>query len=142
VPAAVTGLLAQFQTVADVNTNLVVIDANSIVNWPPEYVQVLNVTNWTQTARNLGNLRREETFSIDCEVRCWAGNQDPATLRNQAFLYLEQLVLQFTADPTLGGAVIVAQLVTGTFTQGVPTESGGWQALIEFAVACNAQLEQ
>jgi hypothetical protein len=147
VNTAIANLYADFQIVGNANPDLQIMDNWSTANYPPTYLEVTGVSNWEQEPASIGNRARNETFVINCTIRVIGGATDVATVRNQAFAYLEDAVAAITADPTLGTnddgnpLLIFAQFTQAELTQGIVSSSIGWAAVIEFGVHCQAYLE-
>lgn len=123
----------------------------------PNLVEIIGVDDWRQEPAGLGNYRRDEVFSIECELRVFQGDQ-PTTpqVRDTAFTLLDRIEDAITADPNLSGtewntgpgvsspsagSVRFSQLQRGRLRQGT-TGKGGWAVEIEFSVQCEATIER
>lgn len=133
------------QDIASVTGPLVVFDGDIGNSEPPCYLQVGAAIDWAQAPAGLGNLRRDETFVLDCALQ-WhdggSGQQVASGVRQTAFAILENLVQLITADPTLGGSVRFAQMMGGGQMEQGTSSGGGWSVLLTFHVRCEIQLER
>jgi len=154
-PAAVDAVLAIMRTVAsgysNASSQVVVIDGDPFESYlADQMLWVLGVTQGQQDARDLGNLRRNEEYLIDCIARSYAGStdDDPAgplrsIIRSQAYALMQGVVQGITATPTLGldPEMEFVQLVQFSDTCG-PTTNGGWAVEVAFSIHCRAVLER
>lgn len=70
----------------------------------------------------------EETGTVHCEIVCWTGDVDLATMRTQAFALADALQAAMSADGTLGGVVRSAAMTVDV--RPVQTTAGAEQRLM------------
>lgn len=110
------------------------------IGWSPEAASA----GITQTFASAGARRRDEDIAIACYAEARSGGTAMRPVRQQVFdiVAAVETVLRATDDepeaPTLRGAVLWAQLVTGDLVQ-LQTPDGALAGLA-FTVACRARL--
>jgi len=143
-PAATAALHAHFRQVADDNPdlNLQVPDADPVNYVANQYLVLVGPGPVVQEPAALGNLRRLETYPIECVARSWHGNIDQQGRRDDVFTMLDAVSDLITADPTAGGAIAFWQLGDYTLTQGIPEDGNGWVCELAFNVKVTTHLER
>jgi hypothetical protein len=114
----------------------------------PVTLQIIEVTGNAEVAELGVNFRREETYSIVCQVVTWAGDQDYFTRFNDAMTIYNVLVVAVANNPWLStsglndstAAVRFAEL--GDYSI-VPhaTPSGKSACSLEFHVRCSQRVD-
>lgn len=153
VPYAIDALLSDLLPLFDQNT-VQLIDGPIPSRVANQTIRIVGASQWTQTSAGLGNLRRDESYILDCEARCFAGDFDPQSRRMGAFALVNTIEDAITADPGLAGvtginigeslygSVRFAELERGDLTQGIDDNLGGSLAVITFGIRCNATIER
>lgn len=148
VPAALLSVIAKLQAVAALPAyaaqQLQVFDGQIAKDAGFNLFVVGTVEHWRQSARTLGNLRRDEEYMIACMLQLHDGNDgvyDAPIVRALAFQLIEEVVLKITQDYSLGGAVRFCQLESGRLDQGV-SNVGGWSVQLFFNIKCEVQIQQ
>lgn len=140
IPNAVT----QFQAIATAalpagTTNITMGEALPPDISEPVVLQIIRVTGEQEWAE-LGPLyRREETYAIHCEITAWAGDQDFATRMTDAFSAFELLTVAVGSNPTLNGAVRLAEIRQLDW-EPKPDAKGQSTACIAFTVDCQQRI--
>lgn len=99
-----------------------------------DYLQVVSLEG-DDTPATMGQpVRYNETYRINCFLRAYAGNLDPAARRSRVAGLYGALRDAFVADPSMGGAVNGRAFLTGYRLTVGRTEKGGSAADVEFAV--------
>lgn len=156
IPAAIENLLADLTALFPTGGDVEVVDGQLTDYVKGSRVEVLGVHDWHQEPAGLGNMRRDEEFTIRCVLTVFQGNQDRSAIRTAAFGYLFQIEDTITSDPNLlgqtwftgpgagspgTGAVRFAQFRRGEMRAG-PTTKGGWAVELDFEIACEATIER
>ena len=129
IPRAIDGLIANLK--ADKSMAAVtIIDGQPTIDLPGDYVAIGFVDDaspsisGSQDPTALGNLRREEKYTIACEVSSWVGSTIMKTARDRAFAILGNVERVVRADGTLNGAVIFADFGSSIDVSQVQTTNG------------------
>lgn len=85
------------------------------------------------------NYRREETFSIECQLTSFAGDNDHPARMSEVFTQFHALTMAVGNDPTLQGTVRLAEV--GDFDY-EPDENGNGMTLgcLTFNVRCSQRV--
>jgi len=129
IPRAIDGLIANLKadkTMAAVT----IIDGQPTTDLPGDYVAIgfaddasSSITG-SQDPTALGNQRREEKYTIACEVSSWVGSTVMKTARDRAFAILANVERVVRADGTLNGAVIFADFGSSIDVSQIQTTNG------------------
>lgn len=129
IPRAIDGLLAilkEDKAFAAVS----IIDGQPTTDLPGDYVAIgfsdessASITG-SQDIAALGNLRRDEKYTIACEVSSWVGSTVMKTARDRAFTILAHVERVVRANGTLNGAVMFADFGSSVTASQVQTTSG------------------
>ena len=114
----------------------------------PVTLQIMEVTGNAQVAEIGRNFRREETYSIICEIVTWAGDQDYVTRFNDAVSVYNAVTVAVAKNPWLStsglndstAAVRFAEI--GDFTM-IPHADvhGQSRCALQFHVRCSARVD-
>lgn len=113
IPAALDNLIAALKSDTFLNS-VQIIDGQPTTDLPGDYILVGfgddmgSSVSGSQVPASLGNLRRQETFQINCEVSAWQGSTVMKTARDRAFSILARVEDVVRSDATLGGSVSFA----------------------------------
>ena len=137
IPAAIDGLIKVLKSTTGLR-NLTIFDGQPTNNTPKDYICV----GWldegaaiigTQTPASLGNLRRSETYDINCLASTFNGGTDMRVARDRAFLIFGIIEDAVRDNATLNGAVMFAEITNFNVTQMQTAE--GATVDIEFSVS-------
>ena len=110
IPAALDGILAGLRAAAAL-TGVTIFDGQPTTDDDPDFIAIgfgddlgAAVVGQQKPAA-LGNLRREETYEINCEVSSWLGDAVMKTVRDRAFTNLAAIENVVRNDGTLAGTV-------------------------------------
>lgn len=105
----------------------------------PITLQVLKIVG-DQAPAELGpNYRREEKYSLVCELTSYAGDQDFVARMTEAWVAFDLLEIAVANDANLGGNVRFAQLGNILFEAGADIQ-GQSIGTLDFAVRCEARV--
>lgn len=129
IPRAIDGLISILH--ADKTMSAVaIIDGQPTTDLPGDYIAIgyaddssTSITG-TQDPIALGNLRREEKYTISCEVSSWVGTTVMKTARDRAFAILANVERIVRADGTLNGSVIFADFGSALNVTQIQTQQG------------------
>jgi hypothetical protein len=129
IPRAIDGLIANLK--ADkAFAAVAIIDGQPTTDLPGDYVAIgfsdessASIVG-NQDVAALGNLRREEKYTISCEVSSWVGTTVMKTARDKAFAILANVERVVRADGTLNGAVMFADFGSSVTASQVQTTNG------------------
>jgi hypothetical protein len=138
IPATLDSLIAALRARPGL-VNAVVHDGTPITDEGTDYVAI----GWSDedsssvTARQepatLGNLRRSETYDINCQACAWDGSTDMAVARTTAFALFAEVEDALREDGTIAGNVIFADI--GNYTVRQVQTTGGALVAIDFSIA-------
>ena len=146
VPAVVTAILAATTTAVAGQTSAAgspvqVIDGELGTYVADEYIQIIGAAG-AQALASVGNLWRDEDYTIQGLIRVYVGGDDTAYTRNRAFALLALLEQSLTADRSLGGLLVLpgmAQLGRFDLRNGV-TSKGGRASELAFEIDVHNQI--
>ena len=129
IPKAIDGLIANLK--ADKSFAAVtILDGQPTTELPGDYVAIgfsdgegVSISG-SQDPSTLGNSRRQERYSISCEVSSWIGSSNMKTARDRAFAILANVENVIRADGTLKGAVIFADFGSSINVSQIQTSQG------------------
>ena len=139
IPAAIDGLISALKMDRFL-ASIPIIDGQPTTDLPKDYLAIGysddegNSVSGSQTPAGLGGLRREEKFTIACEVSSWVGTTVMKTARDRAFLILGNVETVVRNDGTLGGAVAFSDFGQTIEVSQVQTDQGA-VVTIRFNVA-------
>lgn len=129
IPKAIDGLIANLK--ADTTfTAVTIVDGQPTTELPGDYVAIGfsddagSAINGSQDPATLGNQRREEKYSISCEVSSWIGSSVMKNARDRAFAILANVERVIRADATLKGAVMFADFGSSISVSQIQTSQG------------------
>ena len=139
IPAAIDGLIAALKS----NTHLSsvqVIDGQPTTDLPGDYILIgfgddtgASVTG-SQVPASLGNLRRAETYTINCEISAWQGSTNMKIVRDRAFYILAAVEDVVRSNATLNAAVMFADFGQNIDLNQIQTTQGA-VAVIKFTIS-------
>jgi hypothetical protein len=139
IPAAIDGLIAALKTNTQLSS-VQVIDGQPTTDLPGDYVLIgfgddsgASVSG-TQTPASLGNLRRSEQYTINCEVSAWQGSTNMKIVRDRAFQILASVEDVVRSNATFGGAVMFADFGQNIDLNQIQTAQGA-VAVIKFTIS-------
>ncbi|MGH9917416.1 MAG: hypothetical protein ACRD6W_00875 [Nitrososphaerales archaeon] len=105
----------------------------------PITLQVTGVVGDAEPAELGPNYRREETYSIQCELTAYAGDQNFLDRLSECMTAYALLTVAVANDPTLGGSVRFAECGQYQF---VPDADAQGQSIgnLTFDVRCSARI--
>ena len=110
IPAALDGILAGLRGAAAL-TGITIFDGQPTTDDDPDFIaigfgdDISPAVSGKQEPAALGNLRRSETYDINCEVSSWLGDSVTKTVRDRAFTNLAAIENVIRNDGTLAAAV-------------------------------------
>lgn len=145
IPSVITAILLTTRTalagaVSQQGVPVLVIDGELGTNVPPEFVQIVGVTNGQQSWGAIGKQRRNESFEVHGMVRVYVGSDDQAYCRQRCFDLLALIETSLDNDPQLGGVINGAAEFSATDLRMGVTDAGGRAAEADFAIAVTTQL--
>lgn len=138
IPAALDNLIALCRA----NTQLkaiTIVDGQPTTDLPGNYLLIgfadeLGASvSGSQVPASLGNLRRQESYQINCEVSCWTGSAVMKTVRDSAFSILGHVEDVVRTNATLGDTVIFSDFGQRMEFEQVQTQQGA-VATIKFDI--------
>jgi hypothetical protein len=138
IPATLDSLIAALRARPGL-VNVVVHDGTPISDEGTDYIAVgwsdedATSVNARQEPATLGNLRRAETYDINCQVCSWNGSTDMQSARDAAFAMFAEVEDALRTDGTIAGNVIFADI--GAYTVRQAQTTGGALVTIDFAIA-------
>lgn len=91
-----------------------------------------------QTWAGLGAKRREEVFTIHCAIIVYSGDEIMSVRRDEAKALLDAVETLLRADPSIGGAVRLAELTTFALHQ--EAFAAGTRVRCPFTVRCSVRI--
>ena len=138
IPATLDSLIAALRARPGLS-NYVVHDGTPITDEGTDYIAVgwsdeesASVTA-SQEPATLGNLRRAETYSINCQACAWNGSTDMKSARDVAFAIFAEVEDCLRADGTIAGNVIFADI--GSYNVRQIQTTGGALVTVDFSIA-------
>lgn len=124
VPAALDDLVAKFSSIEGLN----VIDGEPSRGQSGDFVAVGHAQQGagvvvTESISDYGRASPLETYDVVSQVVAWQGDTDLTACRVRVAAILAQFSPLVLADPTLGGAVMLAQVATTEWLR-MQTEQG------------------
>jgi hypothetical protein len=141
--SAIPGTLSYFLTLA---TNTLPSDATvSFGAYKPLFeapvtLQVTGITGDQEPAELGPNFRREETFSIECDLTSYAGDQLQVNRLTEVFANFALLSVAVANDPTLGSNVRFAEVGDFTYVPGLDAKGQSIGSLT-FAIRCSQRID-
>jgi hypothetical protein len=105
----------------------------------PITLQVLGVVGDQEPAELGPNFKREEVYSIQCELTAYAGDQDFKARLAEAFAAFGLLEVAVANDADLGGNIRFAECGNMVFTPGADAQ-GQSIGQLAFDVRCSARV--
>jgi hypothetical protein len=106
----------------------------------PLTLQITGIVGDQQPADISATYKREETYSIACQLTSYAGDQDFLARISEVFAAWELITLALWGDPTLDGAVRFAQ-PGGMDFRPIPDFKGQSIGLLLFEVRCEQRID-
>lgn len=138
IPATLDSLIAALRARPGL-VNAVVHDGTPITDEGTDYIAI----GWSdedsssvtarQESATLGNLRRSETYDINCQACAWDGGTDMKVARDTAFALFAEVEDALRTDGTITGNVIFADI--GSYTVRQVQTTGGALVAIDFSIA-------
>ena len=138
IPATLDALVAALRA-RPALVDTVVHDGTPITEEGTQYVAVgwsdedTSSVSGRQEPATLGNLRRAETYDINCQACAWDGSTEMKVARDRAFAIFAEVEDALRADGTIGGNVIFADI--GSYTVRQVQTTGGALVTIDFTIA-------
>lgn len=139
IPATLDSLIAALRIRPGL-ANVVVHDGTPISDEGTPYVaigyaegEMAESVSARQEPATLGNLRRSETYDIECQACAWNGSTDMQSARDAAFAIFAEVEDALREDGTIGGNVIFADI--GTYSVRQAQTTSGALVVIDFTVA-------
>lgn len=150
VGAAVTNLIALIQGAvpSTISGGSVEVAFGELPTYESPVTLVITEVTGDQTPAEIGrNFRREETYSIDCQIVTWAGDQDYAKRFTDAVTLWNVVSVAIANNPWLSvsgvndatAAVRYAEVGSFSVTPG-PDELGQSRCDLEFRVRCSQRI--
>lgn len=105
----------------------------------PITLQILNVTGDQEWMEVGPAFRREETYSINCELTSWAGDQNYQQRMVEVMNAFQTLTLALYNNMTLNGTVRLSEVKTLSFTPDADPK-GLSLGRLDFAVDCQQRI--
>ena len=142
IPTAIDGLIAIFAASADLY-GVQIFDGQPTTNTDKDciavgYVEDGAAVDFTQTPRGLGNLRREEKFTIACTIISWRGSTVAKTVRDRAFALFNACQTAVSTGGTLSSSVIFGEVTQGSVSQ-FQTDQGA-ECNVVFTVSAESRI--
>ena len=137
IPATIDALITAVRARAEL-TNAIVHDGSPLTDDGVNYVAIGYTendgpaVNAQQDPAALGNLRRSETYTIECQACAWDGGTDMKVARDAVFSLFAGVENALRADGTITGRVIFADI--GSYSLRQYQTTNGVVALIDFVV--------
>lgn len=139
IPAAIDGIIAGLKAYNALK-GVTIIDGQPLTDLPDDYVAIgfaddmSEAISGNQEPAGLGAQRRQEMYTINCEVSAWTGSTVMKTARDKAFSILASVENVVRHDGTLGKAVIFADFGANMSVAQIQTEKGA-TVVIRFDIA-------
>ena len=139
IPAALDNLIAALRSETQLS-GVQIIDGQPITDLPGDFILVgfgddtgASVSG-SQVPASLGNLRRAEQFTINCEISAWQGSTEMKIVRDRAFQILGCVEDVVRANASLNDAVIFSDFGQSIDLNQIQTAQGA-VAVIKFTIA-------
>lgn len=138
IPATLDSLIAALRARPGL-ANAVIHDGTPITDEGTDYIAIgwsdedATSVSARQEPATLGNLRRSETYDINCQACAWNGSTDMKLARDTAFALFAEVEDALRTDGTIAGNVIFADI--GAYTVRQVQTTGGALVTIDFAIA-------